>query len=144
MRTGLAWILFGAAFLGSAAAFGLSTQVDSLPSLMSRGDYAAARQALASEARQAIGHCRSLDSGEARSRCKVRARAEDRVRKADLAARYYGTVSAARDAQRARVRASYDVARAECSSRVGHERTECVTAARRLEARGTELAAGPT
>ena len=66
------------------------------------------------------------------------------MKKADLAARYYGTVAAARDAQQARVRASYEVARAECSDRVGRERAACVATARRPGTRGTELAAGPT
>lgn len=128
-RTGLAWFLFGGGFLFSAAAFGLSSQLDSPPSLMSRADHAAARQVIDSEMRRAIGQCRGLEAHE-RAVCKVRARAENRVRRAELAARYYGTIAAAREAQEARVRAGYEVARAQCNDRVGRERTSCLTAAR--------------
>jgi hypothetical protein len=138
-RAGLAWFVFGAGFLSSAAAFGLSTQLDSLPSLMSRGDYAAARQVIASDTRQAIGACRAL-APDARARCKVRAHARERVARADLAARYYGTVAAAREAQQARVRASYDVARADCAGHVGRERSACVAAARQAQDRAVALA----
>ena len=43
--------------------------------------------------------------------CRAEARAEERVKKADLQARYLGTVAAAGDARLARTKAAYDVAK---------------------------------
>jgi hypothetical protein len=142
-RTGLAWFLFTGGFAFSAAAFGLTAQLDSLPTLMSRGDYDVARRVIASETRQALGRCRAVEPAEERNLCKARAKAEDRVKKADLGARYYGTVAAARDAQQARIRASYDVARAQCGSRVGRDRVTCLAESRRHAAPPLALAATP-
>lgn len=122
-------ILCGGAILFSAAAFGISAHVDSPPSLMSRSDYASARQVIESEARQAIGRCRALD-GSARELCRAQARAEERVKQAELTARYLGTVAAAEEAQAARVRAEQDIARVRCGAIHGVERGECLSAAR--------------
>jgi hypothetical protein len=127
-RSTVALLCTGAIFF-SAAAFGISSHVDSPPTLMSRADHAAARQAIESEARQALGRCRALE-GTARELCKAQARAEERVKKAELAARYFGTVAAAEEARVARVRAEYDFARARCGAVVGAERGECLSAAR--------------
>lgn len=134
MKRSTLYVLFPGAFLFSAAAFGIGSQMDSPPSLMSRSDYAVARQAIESEARQALGACRSVESA-ARDLCKARARADERVKQADLRARYLGTVAAADEAKVARVRAEHDLARAQCGSASGAERGECLTAARALKAR---------
>lgn len=129
MKRSTVVVLCTGAFLFSAAAFGISSHVDSPPTLMSRADYAVARQAIESETREAIGRCRGLD-GNARELCKAQARAEERVKKADLSARYLGTVAAAEEAKVARVRAEYDLARARCGTAGGAERGECLSAAR--------------
>ncbi len=121
--------LFTGAFLFSAASFGISSHVDSKPSLMSRSDYAVGKQEIESETRQAAGKCRAVD-GSGRELCKARARAEDRVRKADLAARYFGTVAAAEEARLARVRAGYDVAKVQCGALDSDARAKCLVEAR--------------
>ncbi len=122
-------ILFTGAFLFSAASFGISSHVDSKPSLMSRSDYAVGKQEIESEIRKAAGKCRSVEGPE-RELCKARARAEERVRKADLAARYFGTVAAAEEARLARVRAGYDVAKVRCGALDSDERAQCLVKAR--------------
>jgi hypothetical protein len=132
-RTSLYASLAGA-LLFSAAAFGLSLAVDAPRTLMSRGDYASARQAIETDVRAAIGRCRTVDAME-RDVCKAEARAQGRVQRADLDARYHGTVNAANDAQLARVKAQFEVARARCNAVAGGARAQCISAARADKAR---------
>lgn len=139
MKRSTVVVLCTGAFLFSAAAFGISSHVDSPPTLMSRADYAVASQAIESQARQAAGRCRSME-GPARDLCKAQVRAQERVSKADLAARYFGTVAAAEEAKVARVRAEYDLARARCASAAGAERGECLSAARAQKVRAIAAA----
>jgi hypothetical protein len=122
------------ALMFSAAAFGISAAVDSPRTLMSRGDYAAARSTIASETRTALAGCRDTD-GVNRDVCKAEARAAERVKKADLDARYHGTVSAAADAKLARAKATYDIAKAKCSAIPGDGKVECLQSARADKAR---------
>lgn len=127
-------LLFSGAALFSAASFGISAHVDSRPSLMSRSDYAVGKQVIDSETKQAVGQCRSMESS-GRELCKARARAEERVKKADLAARYFGTVAAAEEAKLVRVRAGYDVAKVQCGTLDSDARAQCLEEARSDKAR---------
>ena len=128
------YLLSAVGVLFSAAAFGLNAHIGSTPpSLMSRDDYASAKQEIASEARQAVGRCRALE-GNARELCRAQARAEERVRLAELNARYLGTFRAIEEARLARVRAGHDVAKAQCAM-TQESRAECAAAARSEKAR---------
>jgi hypothetical protein len=122
------------ALMFSAAAFGISAAVDSPRTLMSRGDYAVARKAIEGEARIALARCRAAEGGT-RDICKAEARAGERVRKADLDARYHGTVSAAADAKLAHAKAHYDVAKAKCGGIPGDGKVECLQSARAEKAK---------
>jgi hypothetical protein len=122
--------------LFSAAAFGLSFAVDTPRTLMARSDYVSARQAIESDARAAFGRCRAEPSS-GRDVCRAEVRANERVAKADLDARYHGTVAAANDAKLARARARFEVARARCNALESGERLQCLQAARAEEAHGT-------
>jgi hypothetical protein len=117
------------AVLVSVGALGIGAAVDMPSTLMSPADYDAAKRGIESRAAAAIGQCRQLQ-GAARDVCKAEARAEERVRQAELGARYHGTVSATQDLRMARVKALYDVARARCGDRGGEERLQCLRAAR--------------
>ena len=108
------------AFLVSAAAMGIGAAVDAPRSLMSPSDYGDARRAIESDSRLALAKCRE-DEGQARDICRVEARADERVRKAELEARYRGTVGAAADAKLARAKAKYDVARVRCGAEHHHD-----------------------
>jgi hypothetical protein len=134
MKRSTLYVLFTGGFLFSAAAFGIGSQIDSTPSLMSRGDYAAARQAIESEMRQSARLCRAME-GQARELCKVQVKVEEKVRKAELTARYRGTVGSAEEARLARVNAEYELARVKCAAVAGAERGDCLTAARELKSR---------
>lgn len=127
-----------AALLVSATAWGISAAVDSPRSLMAPSDYNAAKSAIESDARAAIARCSDGDN-QARDVCKAEARADERIRKADLEARYRGTVGAQAEAKIARVKARYDVAKAKCSGEHGEGKLACIRAARSEKAR--EIAA---
>ena len=122
------------AMLLSLGALGIGAAVDSPRTLMSRADYNAARRAIESATRGAYAQCRS-HTGAERDVCKAQARAEERVRVADLQARYHGTVAAAEDARVARVKAGFDVARAQCEARMSSEKVDCLRSAREDRAR---------
>lgn len=117
------------AILLSVAALGISAAVNSPRTLMSRADYSEGKNAIEAETRMALAGCRESESS-AKDICKSEARAEERVKEADLQARYHGTVAAADEARIARTKAAYDVAKARCGIHKGDERTECLRSAR--------------
>jgi hypothetical protein len=123
-----------AALLVSATAYGISAAVDSPRSLMSPTDYSIAKKAIESQTRTALAGCRDMD-GQAKDVCKAEARADERIRKADLDAQYRGTVAAAADARLARAKAQYDVARAKCSDQHGEAKLSCLRDARSEKAK---------
>jgi hypothetical protein len=137
-RTTLVATLAGA-LLVSATAFGISTAVDSPRSLMSPADYSVAKKSIESDTRVLVAKCRDQD-GQMRDVCKAEARADERVRKADLEAQYRGTVAAAADARLARAKASYEVAKARCGDQRGEDKLTCLRSARAEKARALEAA----
>jgi hypothetical protein len=128
------YVSLAGALLFSAAAFGISSAMDTPRTLMSRADYTVAKQAIESESRVSIGRCRDVE-GAARDVCKAELRADERIKKADLDARYHGTATAASDARLARVKAQFDVAKAKCSIYGSEQKTDCLQAARTAKAR---------
>jgi len=130
------------ALLVSAGAMGLSAAMDTSRSLMDKNEYAAGRRAIEADARLNISKCRDVD-GAARDLCRAEARADERIRKADLEATYRGTVAAAADARLERAKAQYEIARAKCSDRHGSDRLECMKAARADKARALAEAKKP-
>jgi hypothetical protein len=123
-----------AALLVSATAWGISAAVDSPRSLMAPSDYNAAKSVIESDTRAAIGRCRDDDS-QARELCKAQARADERVRKAELEARYRGTVAAAENVKIERAKARYEVARVKCGSEHGEHKLSCMRSAREGKSR---------
>jgi hypothetical protein len=122
------------ALMFSAAAFGITSAMDTPPTLMSRADYSVAKEAIEGETRISFARCRDVE-GTARDECKAEVRAEERIRKADLDARYRGTVAAAADARLARAKAQYDLAKVKCSSYAGEQESGCLQSARAEKAR---------
>lgn len=123
-----------AALLVSATAWGISAAVDSPRSLMAPSDYNAAKSAIESDTRAAAARCRGEDS-QARDVCKAEVRADERVRKAELDARYRGTVASAENVKIERVKARYEVARAKCSGERGEHKLSCIRSAREEKAK---------
>jgi hypothetical protein len=134
MKRTTMYISLAGALMFSAAAFGISSAMDSPRTLMSRADYTVAKKAIESETRVSLGRCRDVD-GVARDVCKAEVRAEERIKKADLDARYHGTVAAAADARLARAKAQYDVAKAKCSNYGSEQKIDCLQSARAEKAR---------
>lgn len=122
------------AVLVSVAALGISAAVDMPSTLMSRADYSVGKKSIEAETRMAIASCRESE-GSAKEICKAQARAEERVKKADLQERYHGTVAAAEEARISRTKAAYEVAKARCGIHKGDERTECLRSAREDQGR---------
>lgn len=120
---------FFALVLTSIAAVSIGASMDSPRTLMSPADYLAGKRAIEAQSRLALGQCRGLASA-AKDVCRAQVRADEHVQKADLAARYHGTVAASADARTARVKAAYDVARARCTSHTAEDRMDCLRAAR--------------
>jgi hypothetical protein len=109
----------------SVAALGIGAAVDTPRTLMSRADYSDGKKAIEAETRVALARCRESE-GPAKNICKAEARAAERVKRADLQARYLGTVAAADEARAARAKAADDVAQARCGFRQGDKRAECL------------------
>jgi hypothetical protein len=122
------------ALIVSAGAMGLSAAVDSPRSLMDKNEYAQSRKAIEADARLNLSKCRDVE-GDTRELCRAEARADERIRKADLEASYRGTVAAAEDARLERAKARYDVARAKCADQRGEDRLACLKGARAEKAK---------
>jgi hypothetical protein len=127
-RTTLHATIIGALAL-SATAFGISAAVGSPRTLMSPGDYSATRNTIEAGLRGALAKCRDLE-GQAEDICKAEARADRRIRLADLEADYRGTVAAAADARLSRAKARYDVAKVKCVAEHGDGKFACLRSAR--------------
>ena len=137
-RSALVATLAGTLFFG-AAAFGLDAAMDNTRSLMSRPDHDRALASIERTTRAALAQCRDA-SEAARELCRVRARAEDRIARADLEARYLGTVEAESNARVVRARARFEVARSECFAPATTDRAHCLSEARNGEARAIAAA----
>jgi hypothetical protein len=106
---------------------------------MSPADYSVAKRAIESDMHAALSKCRDQE-GQARDICKAEARADERVRKADLEARYRGTVAAAADARLARAKAQFDIAKVRCGDQRGDEKLSCLRSARAEKAKALDAA----
>ncbi len=115
--------------VASVAAVGIGASLESPRSLMTRLDYTEARQGMDSGTRSALAQCRSLE-GAAKGLCRATARADERVRKAELEARYRGTVESESEVRLAKLRGAFEVARARCNEHSGEARSACLTSAR--------------
>ena len=130
--TTVAIALAAVAFFG-AAGYGLQAAISSPPTLMSPSEHDREWRSIEQATRTALGRCRGLAEGH-RALCRATARAHDRVQKAELDARYLGTVQAEAHAQEVRARAEFDMARAECEAR-GSDRASCISEARTGQAK---------
>jgi hypothetical protein len=130
--------LAAALFFG-AAAIGIDAAVDTTRTLMSRPDHDRALRDIERTTRAALAQCRGgVESS--RELCRTRARAEDRIARADLEARYFGTVEAEANARMVRAHARFDVARSECFAQASTGRAQCLSEARNGEAKAVALA----
>jgi len=130
-------VTLAAVALVAAAGYGVQSAMSTAPTLMSPGDHDQAWRSIEQATRAALGRCRGLPES-ARHLCRAEARARDRVDKAELDARYYGTIEAQARAEDVRARARFDVARSECEAR-GDDRASCLAEARTAQAKALAL-----
>jgi hypothetical protein len=74
-------------------------------------------------------------AGQPKDVCLAEARADRRIRKAEVAARGQGTIKGWYDARIARAEAEFGVAKERCGVHAGADRESCVAGARQQEAR---------
>jgi hypothetical protein len=114
----------------------IGASLDSPRTFMTWQDYEASRQAVEVQARKDLAGCRGLDGGD-KTVCRTGARAADRVRRAELEARYRGTVASESEVSLAKIRGTFEVARARCQARADADRISCLGEARAAHARAT-------
>lgn len=134
--------LAAVAFFG-AAGYGLQAAMTTPPTLMSPLDYGRDLDQQARATQAALARCAALPQAE-RELCRARARTEDTIARADLEARYYGTVQAEAHAQDVHAQARFALARVQCLAR-GADRSRCLSQARMEQAKAlaaAKLAAG--
>ena len=133
--------VFAFVVLASAAtmAMAIGANLDSPRSFMTWQDHEASRQVLEAQARLELAGCRGLDNG-AKIICRVRTRAHDRVRRAELEARYLGTVTSESLVGVANAKGTFEIARAHCQAHSDDDQAACLGKARAAQARaGTAL-----
>lgn len=106
--------------------------------LFSPAEYEAAGNTIAEETRLSLLACRKLAAPE-KLVCTTEAKAHDKIRRADLDARYLGTFDAAYSAQVVRVDAEYEVEMKRCQSQDAESLAGCQKLAQ--DQRATTLAA---
>lgn len=112
------------AVISSAAAIGIGTGLAPKAVPFTRAQYQAALDtAQASQARR-LERCETVATAE-REMCRAKVGGDALVQVADLEARFRRTPEAAREAQRARIEARYQVARARCRALRGFAQDQC-------------------
>jgi hypothetical protein len=130
------------ALIGSAAAIGIGTSDAASPASLSRMEYQdALARALAGRG-NALARCEPLDAAR-REICRTEAGAEAMIAVADIEERYRQDARSARDAQRARIDARYQVARARCQALSGFQKDRCLISAHAVRGRALLQAHAP-
>jgi hypothetical protein len=126
----------------SAAAIGITAVLEPIPQTITRAAYDAALQRLEAMRAGSQARCNSMDGAEA-GLCLAQLRANDRVKAAELEAAYRRTEHAARNAQRARIDARYEIDRARCEGVKGFRKDKCLITAHAAKGRALLEAAAP-
>jgi hyperosmotically inducible protein len=113
------------AVISSAAAIGIGAAVSTAPDTMTRQEYEAALAGVDARRQEVAARCDLLAAAQ-RDLCRAEAGAEEMVRVADIEHGFRRTHNAAREAQRARIEAKYQVSRAKCQALGGYPRDRCL------------------
>jgi len=130
------------AIIGSAAAIGLGSTEAATPPALSKAQYEDALAHVAARRGNALARCETL-AGSEREVCRTQASADAMIRVADVEERYRQDDRSARDAQRARIDAQYQVARARCQSFSGYRKDKCLISAHATRGRALLAAHAP-
>lgn len=129
------------AVIGSAAAIGL-TNSDAATPVLSKTQYEDALARIAALRGNALARCDSARAA-AREVCRTEASADAMIQVADVEERYRHDDRSARDAQRARIDARYQVARARCQALSGFQKDKCLISAHAARGRALLQAHAP-
>jgi hypothetical protein len=129
------------AIITSAAAIGIGSGV-STPETMTKSEYEAALRGIELIRSEILAAC-EVESGFAKDICRAEVSADEIVRVADIEKRFRRTHDAAREAQRARIDAKYQVARAKCQAIGGFKRDRCLISAHASRGRALFEAQAP-
>ena len=91
---------------------------------MSRADYSSQKESIEADFKAAKEKCKPM-TGNAKDVCHAEAKADEKIRKADLEAKYKGTPGAEYDAKVAKAKAQYEVAKEKCDDKTGADKTAC-------------------
>jgi hypothetical protein len=142
MRRAILVALGTGTVISSAAAIGIGAAISTAPNTMTQHEYEAALVGIEAARPQSLARCENLPGVE-KDICRAEAGAEEMVRIADIEESFRRTQSAARGAQRARIDARYQVARAKCAAQAGLKRDKCLISAHAVRGRGLLEAQAP-
>lgn len=142
MRRAILVALGTGAVITSAAAIGVGAALSPSEENMTRTQYEAAQQRLKAMRALAAARCESPDPAQ-NTICLAQVRGEHRVRSADLEVAFRHSEPAARDAQRARIDARYEIDRASCEPLRGLRKDECLVQAHARKGRMLLEASAP-
>jgi hypothetical protein len=142
MRRAILVALGTGAVITSAAAIGVGAALSPTPETMTREAYDAGLRRLQVLHERSQARCASLDGIEG-TVCLAQARADDRIRAANLENEFRRTERTARDAQRARIDARYEVERARCEPLRGLRKDRCLITAHAAKGRSLLEASAP-
>ncbi len=119
----------------------VDSTVDKLPPkrAMSRAEYSAEKKRIQADYKSSHEACKPL-AGNSREVCRVEARSDEKVKLADLEARYKATPSAQAAARVARAKAQYEVAKQKCEDQPASDKGACRSNARADESRAVARA----
>jgi triphosphoribosyl-dephospho-CoA synthetase len=129
------------AVIGSAAAIGWGDSPAATPTL-SIAEYQNALARIDARRGNALTLCDAVETAQ-REVCRTEASADAMVRVADVEERYRHDDRSAREAQRARIDAQYQVARARCQALSGYRKDKCLISAHATRGRALLAAHAP-
>jgi hypothetical protein len=129
------------ALIGSAAAIGIGS-ADAPAKMISNPEYRDALERVALRRGNALARCDGVEPAE-RELCRAEAGADAMVRVADIEESYRHDDRTARESQRARIDARYQVARARCSPLRGFSKDRCLIQAHAARGRALLQAQAP-
>jgi len=129
------------AVIGSAAAIGWGDSPAATPAL-SISEYQDSLARIATWRGRALERCDGVEAAQ-REVCRTEASADAMVRVADVEERYRHDDRSAREAQRTRIDAQYQVARARCQSLGGYRKDKCLISAHAARGRALLAAHAP-
>jgi hypothetical protein len=142
MRRAILVALGTGAVIASAAALGIGVAGTSESQALGREQYDAAMAGIEAARSQSLARCEEA-AVNGRELCRAQASAAEMIRVADLEAMLRRTQDSARNAQRARIEARYQVERASCATLGGLKRDRCLIAAHATRGRALLEAAAP-